>query len=81
MKILKFYLPTCTPCKFVDSFLQEQQVEYESINVEENKKLSDKYEIMSVPVTILIGDDGDEIYRSNGFKPAELSHISTQFRS
>ena len=81
MKILKFYLPSCTPCKFVDQFLQDKDIEYQSINIEENDDLREKYDIMSVPVTVLLDSNGEETERVHGFNPAQLESLIAQLNS
>lgn len=78
MKILKFYLPSCTPCKFVDQFLQDKGIEYQSINIEENDDLREKYGIMSVPVLVLADEEGNEISRSTGYNPPQIEALIAQ---
>lgn len=75
MKILKLYQPSCTPCQFVENFLQDHDVEYESVNVQENPEVAGQFGIMSTPVTILLDGNNNEIQRSTGFNPSELEEM------
>lgn len=75
MKLLKLYQPSCTPCKFVENFLQDQGVQYESVNVQENTDIAVKYGVMSTPVTLLVDDKGNEIKRVVGFNPDGLEQL------
>lgn len=75
MKLIKFETDNCTPCKMVDSVLLGKSVEVERINVEENKELTKKFEIMSVPVLILLDENGEEVKRSKGFNLSEIEEI------
>lgn len=66
MKYLKFYSPTCQPCQQVDHILQEKGIEYESINVLEDKETRSKFGIIGVPTVIVLDDEGNEIKRAVG---------------
>lgn len=79
MKILKIEKTNCTPCKFVGSFLDAKGVDYDVLNIA-NETVIDKYNIMSVPVTILLDENNNEIKRSVGFNPSELEEIVTQVK-
>lgn len=58
MRILKFYSPTCGPCKVMDSNLKEANVSYENINILENDELVSEYGIRAVPTIIKVDDKG-----------------------
>ena len=75
MKLIKFETDNCTPCKMVDSILLSKSVEFERINVEEDMSLTKKFEVMSVPVLILLDENGEEVKRSKGFNPPEIEEI------
>lgn len=72
MKLLKLYQPSCIPCEIVENYLQESNVEYESINVQERPEIAGLYGIMGTPVTILLDDNGNEMSRAVGFNSIEL---------
>ena len=59
----------------VDSILLSKSVEFERINVEEDMSLTKKFEVMSVPVLILLDENGEEVKRSKGFNPPEIEEI------
>jgi thioredoxin 1 len=75
VKILKLFKDGCVPCQNVSNFLDELNVEYDSINVFERPEVAAQYNLSSVPVTILLNDKDEEVYRSIGFKPNELNQI------
>lgn len=77
-KLIKIYKQNCDPCAKVDGFLKDLEVEYESFDIMENTTLAAQYGIMSVPVTILVDDNGNEISRSIGYKPNELENLISQ---
>lgn len=75
MKLIKLYQPNCRPCVFVENFLKDQGVKYESVNVQENPDVAAEYGIMATPVTILLDDKGEEVQRSSGFNSEELEDM------
>lgn len=77
-KLIKFEKNGCTPCQMVQNYLDEKGVEVERINPFDQPKLAIKYDISSVPVTILVDENGNEITRSVGFKPIELDEMISQ---
>jgi thioredoxin 1 len=74
-KLIKFEKDNCPACKQVEMFLMSNRTKAEIINPFENPDLAVKYEISSVPVTILLNEDGEELTRSIGFKPDELEEM------
>lgn len=70
MKLIKFYSDTCGPCRVLDSNLKKAGVVYESVNVNENEELVDKYKIRSLP-TLIMEDNGQEIERRVGVMTEE----------
>jgi thioredoxin 1 len=75
MKLIKLYQPNCRPCVFVENFLQDQGVKYESVNVQENPEVAAEFGIMATPVTILLDDNGVEVQRTTGFNPVDLKDM------
>lgn len=71
-KIIKFYSNTCGPCKVLDNFLKKANIEYEAIDVfdEKNTPIVTQYNIRSVPVLIK-EEDGKEIARHVGIMTEE----------
>lgn len=72
MKLLKFYASWCVPCKRLTSFLETQDLalEIEEINVEEEASMASQYDVMSVPVLVLLDDEGNEVARHSHSEPA-----------
>lgn len=81
MKIIKFEQENCNPCTMVSNFLDSADVEYETIDAKQQPKDSSKYGIMSVPVTILLDNDDNEVSRVIGYVPAKLQDIIDQYNS
>lgn len=58
--LLDFWAPWCLPCKTVSKILEdvseifEDKLDIFKINVDDNKKITEEYEIRSVPTFILI---------------------------
>jgi thioredoxin 1 len=75
MKLIKFEKENCAACLMVQNFLDTNDVSVEKINPFENPKLAANFMISSVPVTILLDDEGNELQRSRGFNPDELESI------
>ena len=68
--LLKFYTPTCRPCKAISSTLDKllpsyPDVELQSIDVTKEADLAAKYHVRSVP-TLIILQDGQPVGSSIG---------------
>lgn len=72
MKILKFYSPTCGPCKVVETKLTSEDIEHTNIDVtlEENEDALRKYNITTIP-TIVVVDGNKMVRKYNGIPTAE----------
>ncbi|PRR87404.1 thioredoxin domain-containing protein [Bacillus atrophaeus] len=75
MRLIKLEQPNCNPCKMVFNYLNQANIEYETIDVTQQPEVAARFEVMGVPVTILLNDQGEEVKRSIGFKPEELEQL------
>ena len=66
MKILKFYTPTCVPCRAVGKLLEKVEVPVEEINATEGIAQVDKYNICTTPTLIFLNNEGNEVGRTHG---------------
>lgn len=71
MKILKFYAEWCGPCKQLAKNLDKVKeshpdLKVESIDVDGNDELVEKYGIRNLPVLIKVGEDDIEVSRHVG---------------
>ena len=71
MKLIKFGAEWCGPCKMMNERLKNFtacEVQYIDVDdeSEETTKLIEKYQIMSVPVMILLDDENNMVNRWTG---------------
>lgn len=76
MKLLKFSMTGCGPCialaKQLESMTDHPLVAtMENVNVDDNPELAIKYSLRTVPVMIIVDDNGEVIKRQNGFMTKE----------
>lgn len=63
--VVDFYADWCAPCRAMSPILEELAEEYKGkvdiykVNVDENKALSQKYQIRSIPLMMLCPMEGD----------------------
>ncbi|WP_341323486.1 glutaredoxin family protein [Solibacillus sp. FSL H8-0523] len=65
--------PNCGGCSLVKNYLDDKEIEYETIDGFENPEILVEFGIMSFPVAILVDENEHEIDRVNGFNPEALS--------
>ena len=71
MNILKFFGSWCNPCKALSKSLEDAGIEHQSIDVDENEELTEKYNVISVPTIVILDEDDNEIGRFIGSRTKE----------
>ena len=70
MKALKFYAAWCGPCKGLSMTIaaagDKITMPIEEVDIDANMDLARKYNIRSVPVMIVVNEQGDELRRVVG---------------
>jgi len=71
-----FFAPWCGPCRMAEPVIEEIAKDYEGklvvtkLNVDENPQTSSRFDVMSIPTTIVF-KDGQEVARQTGFSGRE----------
>jgi thioredoxin-like negative regulator of GroEL len=66
MKLLKFSLPNCVPCKTLSKQMEELDLssfEVEELNLFDNIEMGAQYGIRNVPMVVVLNNEGFEIGR------------------
>ena len=78
--LVDFYADWCQPCKLLEPIVEEvsmenQEVLFARVNVDENRELSNKYAIRALPTLVVI-KNGEEINRVVGLvEKAEVERL------
>jgi thioredoxin 1 len=72
IQVKKFYAEWCGPCKMLTPIMEQVQgkfsdVSFESINIDSQFEVAQKYYVRSVP-TVIIEKDGKEVQRFAGLQ-------------
>lgn len=73
-KILKFYSPTCGPCKVMSrnlSTLKGVEIQDVDITDETNESLLDEWKIKAIPTVIVLGENNELLGEFKGITPIE----------
>lgn len=77
--VILFSKRACTPCMQLKRYIVgETELEYTEYDIEASPEKVEEYGIMSVPVLLLVDDNGKEIARSTGFNPPQVQEIIKQ---
>ncbi|MED1818933.1 thioredoxin domain-containing protein [Bacillus subtilis] len=80
MRLIKLEQSNCNPCKMVSNYLEQADIQFETVDVTQEPDVASRFGVMGVPVTILLNDQGEEVNRSVGFKPNELDELLKELR-
>ncbi|QOJ79886.1 thioredoxin family protein [Bacillus subtilis] len=80
MRLIKLEQPNCNPCKTVSNYLDQAEIQFETVDVTQEPEVAARFGVMGVPATILLNDQGEEVNRSVGFKPNELDELLKELR-
>lgn len=62
----------CSPCSALAFIMENEGIDVELIDIEENKDITDEYDVLTVPTTI-VEKDGEVVKRYHGmFNVSEL---------
>ena len=72
LEVKKFYAEWCGPCKMLTPIMEQVQskfsdVSFQSVNIDEQFEVAQKYYVRSVP-TVIIEKDGKEVQRFAGLQ-------------
>lgn len=79
MKLLKFFSPTCGPCKIMATRLKDLKnctIEEHDISTDNGSDVAEKYKVRSIPTLVLLNNNDEVIETFNGI--VEIETIQTR---
>jgi thioredoxin-like negative regulator of GroEL len=80
MTLLYFSTPSCQPCKNLFPYVQEvcssRGVALQKIDATQDPSLVSQYQVTGVPTVVLLGDNGNTLFRHTGIFPKVKLEIS-----
>lgn len=80
MKILKLEKHRCIFCQRLEAYLQGNEIEHETVNVEENPEVGAKYKAMAAPILLLLDDAENVVKRVDGFFVDQVEELVEEFK-
>lgn len=77
MRLLVLTQNNCKYCETMKSFLNDQGVVYDIVNMSEQPEYQEKYDVMGAP-TVLLLDEEEVIAKTTGFDPSTLETLIDQ---
>lgn len=77
MNLLVLTQNNCRYCNQAKEYLNNQEVEYDVVNMSEQPEYQEKYDVMGAP-TILLLDEDEVIARTTGFNQETLDTFIEQ---
>ena len=75
MKVIVFSSPGCNPCDQVKKFLRDHEVEFELYSYDRAPEYFKKYDVNTVPTTVLFNAKNEPVAQIFGFKPGPLKAL------
>lgn len=66
MKVIKFEAAWCNPCKVATNVLNDKGIDFEAIDIEAEKELTEQFGILSIPTVVVLDSDNQEVDRYVG---------------
>lgn len=80
-KVIKFYADWCGPCRMYAPIFNKvadkyrDQVEVYDINVDDDSETAQKYEVRSIPFTVLVKEDGSIVRKVGILSENEIEEL------
>lgn len=71
LTLIKRSTPVCPACNTMQFILENESIPFDVIDIAEDMDAVEKYNLSSVPVLLINGDDGSQI-KLNGIQPIEV---------